>query len=111
MDLIIFPECALTGYPPRDIVGADSINANAVSKSIQELQKLAVENATSVLSVNAIDPNQTAPTCFINASGSVCKELEKNREGMLIYDFEKKELDFGEVGRKRYSDQLLRNSG
>ena len=70
MDLIIFPECALTGYPPRDIVGADSINANAVSK-----------------------------------------ELEKNREGMLIYDFEKKELDFGEVGRKRYSDQLLRNSG
>ena len=28
-------------------------------------------------------------------------------EGMLIYDFEKQELNFGERGRKRYSDQLL----
>ena len=224
VDLIIFPECALTGYPPRDINRADSINVNAVSESIQELQTLAdeldihiivgtidyadskyynrayllspdkikhwydkralygwdennftpgnekgiyeidgiklgvricfevrfpeyfrelyrentdldivlfydvadkddenryqmirghlitraVENVTPVLSVNAINPNQTAPTCFIDASGCVCKELEMNREGMLIYDFEKKELDLGEVGRKRYSDQLLR---
>ena len=224
VDLIIFPECALTGYPPRDIAGADSINANVVSESIQELQKLAdeldiniivgtiyyanlkyynrayllspkkikrwydkralygwdednftpgnengiheidgikigvricfevrfpeyfrelylentdldivlfydvadkedenryqmirghlitraVENVTPVLSVNAINPNQTAPTCYINASGFVCKELEKNREGMLVYDFEKKELDFGEIGRKRYSDLLLK---
>ena len=42
------------------------------------LMTRAVENVTPVLSVNAIDPNQTAPTCFINASVSVCKELEKN---------------------------------
>jgi len=26
VDLIVFPECALTGYPPRDIAGSDSIN-------------------------------------------------------------------------------------
>ena len=67
----------------------------------------AVENVTPVLSVNAIHPKQTAPTCFINASGAICKELEKNMEGMLIYDFEKQELNFGELGRKRYSDRLL----
>ena len=66
----------------------------------------AVENITPVLSVNAIHPYQTAPTCFINASGGVGKELDKNSEGMLIYDFEKQELNFGEIGRKRYSDQL-----
>ena len=223
VDLIVFPECALTGYPPRDIAGSYSINANGVSEAIQELQKLAdeldihiivgtidyndskyynraylfspnqvkrwydkralygwdednfapgdenglyeidgikigvricfevrfpeyfrelyrantdldivlfydvadkedesryqmiqghlitraVENVTPVLSVNAICPKQTAPTCFINASGAICTELEINNEGMLVYDFEKQELNFGELGRKRYSDQLL----
>jgi len=138
VDLIVFPECALTGYPPRDIAGSDCINVNGGSEAIQELQKLAdeldivlfydvadkedesryqmikghlitraVENVTPVLSVNAICPKQTAPTCFVNASGAICKELEENVEGMLIYDFEKQELNFGELGRKRYSDQLL----
>ncbi len=223
VELIIFPECALTGYPPRDIAGSDSINVHGVSEAIQELQMLAdeldihiivgtidyadskyynrayllspnqvkqwydkralygwdednfapgdesglyeidgikigiricfevrfpeyfrelyrentdldivlfydvadkedesryqmikghlitraVENVTPVLSVNAICPKQTAPTCFVNASGAICKELEENVEGMLIYDFEKQELNFGELGRKRYSDQLL----
>ena len=43
VDLIIFPECALTGYPPRDIAGSDRINVNVVSEAIQELQKLAYE--------------------------------------------------------------------
>ena len=59
----------------------------------------AVENVTPFLTVNAISPNQTAPTCFVDASGTVYAELEKDKEGMLIYDFEKKELDFGEQGR------------
>ena len=43
MDLIIFPECALIGYPPRDIAGSDRINVNVVSEAKQELQKLADE--------------------------------------------------------------------
>ncbi len=226
VDLIIFPECALTGYPPRDIARSDSIDANAVTEAIQKLQSMAddldihmivgtidcsdsnyynraylfspgrainrydkralygwdeenfnpgnengifetdgikigvricfevrfpeyfrelylektdldivlfydvadnddgtryqmirghlitraAENVTPVFSVNAIHPNQTAPTCFINASGIVCKEMEKNSEGMLIYDFEKQELSFAEIGRKRYSDLLQRVS-
>ena len=67
----------------------------------------ATENVTPVFSVNAIRPAQTAPTCLINASGAVCEELEKNREGMLLYDLEKQKLNFGELGRRRYSDQLL----
>ena len=67
----------------------------------------AVENVTPVISVNAISPYQTAPTCFIDASGKVKDELERNIEGLLIYDIEKKELNFGEIGRKQYSDKLL----
>jgi NAD+ synthase (glutamine-hydrolysing) len=73
----------------------------------------AVENVTPIFTVNASSPDQTAPTCFANASGKVCAELEKGKEGMIIYDFEKKELNFGELGRKKYSDILLgaRNNG
>ena len=40
VDLIVFPECALTGYPPRDIAGSDSVNVNGVSEAIQEFQRL-----------------------------------------------------------------------
>ena len=201
VDLIIFPECALTGYPPCSIAGSDTINVNAVFEAIQELQKLAneldihiivgtidyadskyynraylvspnkakrwydkralygwdednfapgdengiyeidgikigvricfevrfpeyfrelyrentdldivlfydvadiedetryqmirghlitraVENITPVLSVNAIHPYQTAPTCFINASGGACKELDKKMRACLRF--------------------------
>ena len=222
-DLIIFPECALTGYPPRDIAASDKIDADAVAKAVRELQSMAddhgihiivgtvdcvgseyrnrayllspgrdrqwydkralygwdednfmpgsedgvfeinglrigvricfevrfpeyfrelylehtdldivlfydvadnedetryqmirghlitraAENVTPVFSVNATRPYQTAPTCFINASGVVCGETKKNSEGMLIFDFEKQKLNFGELGRKCYSDQLL----
>ena len=67
----------------------------------------AVENVTPILSVNSVSPYQTAPSCFIDASGNVLAEYERNTEGMLIYDFEKKELNFGELGRKKVSDSLL----
>lgn len=67
----------------------------------------AAENVTPIFTVNAIKPYQSAPTCFINASGKIMAEAKRNSEEMLIYDFEKKELDFGEIGRKRESDRLL----
>ena len=54
VDLIIFPECALTGYPPRDLARADCIDVNAVSESIQELQRLADELDIHVI-VGTID--------------------------------------------------------
>lgn len=223
VDLLVFPECALTGYPPRDMEKSEDVDVDAVKAAIEEIQAMtddlgihiilgtidrsqteyynraylltphepihwydkralygwdednftsgsengvyeidgikigiricfevrfpeyfrelyvedtdldivlfydvadnedesryqmirghlitrAVENVTPVLSVNTIHPYQTAPTCFISASGAVCQELPKNSEGMLIYDFEKQELNFGELGRKRYSDLLL----
>lgn len=66
----------------------------------------AVENVTPFLSVNATAPFQTAPTCFIDASGKVLAEYERNAEGLLIFDHEKEEPDFGEKGRMRYSDFL-----
>ena len=67
----------------------------------------AAENVTPIFAVDAITPFQSAPTCFINASGKVLKELDRNKEEILFYDFEKSELNFGEIGRKRESDHLL----
>ena len=67
----------------------------------------AAENVTPIFAVDAITPFQSAPTCFINASGKVLAETERNKEELLIFDFEKKEPDFGEIGRKKESDYLL----
>ena len=67
----------------------------------------AAENVTPIFAVDAITPFQSAPTCFINASGKVLAELDRNKEEIIFYDFEKSELNFGEIGRKRESDHLL----
>ena len=67
----------------------------------------AAENVTPILSVDAITPYQSCPTAFINASGRVLSEAKRNSEELLFYDFEKSELNFGELGRKQESDRLL----
>ena len=65
-----------------------------------------VENITHILTVNATKPYQTAPTVLFDKSGFLLAELEKNEEGLLIYDLEKKEADFGEKGRIEISNWL-----
>ena len=67
----------------------------------------AADNVPPIFAVDSITPFQSAPTCFINASGKVLAELDRNKEEIIFYDFEKSELNFGEIGRKRESDHLL----
>lgn len=43
VDILIFPECALTGYPPRDIENAMSVDFDLVSEKSNKLQSLANE--------------------------------------------------------------------
>lgn len=75
------------------------------------IQTRAVENVCTTISVNAIAPFQTAPTAIFGRSGQLYEECERNKEGFIVYDFEKQVLDFGELGRKELSDSLLsRNS-
>ena len=66
----------------------------------------AVENVTYTLSVDTIGPYQTAPTALYDKSGYPLVELKKNEEGMLVYELETPELDFGEQGRRQISDWL-----
>lgn len=72
------------------------------------IQTRAVENVCPVLSVNTCASFQTAPTALFDASGKALCELEPEKEGLLIYDFEKKEPNFGEIGRKTVSDRLVK---
>lgn len=67
----------------------------------------AVENVTHLLAVNSAGPFQTAPTALYDCSGRTLAEFSANETGLLCFDFEPKPLDFGEQGRKAYSDSLV----
>ena len=71
------------------------------------LQTRAVENVTTTISVNSISPFQTAPTMVFGKSGQCIKECVRNKSELMIYDFEKTENDFGEMGRTSISDTLM----
>lgn len=68
----------------------------------------AVENVCHILSVDAISSYQTAPTGLYDMSGGTVCELERNKEGLLVYDFHPAEMDLGERGRKEISDDLAK---
>ena len=114
---IRFPEYFRELYKERTdiniVIFYDVSDTNDVSRYEMiksHLMTRAVENVTYTLSVNAISPFQTAPTILFGRSGQVLNEIARNEEGLLIYDLEKKENDFGELGRKEVTEWLLSNS-
>ncbi len=42
--LIVFPECALTGYPPRDIESSANTNLENLERAYEELVNLSSTN-------------------------------------------------------------------
>ena len=87
---------------------SDSDNAERYDLIKGHLQTRAVENVCTTVCVNAVSPFQTAPTAVFGRSGQVLCECEKNKEGFILFDFDKQPLDFGEQGRKELSDILMR---
>ena len=71
------------------------------------LRTRAVENVFTVLSVNDISSFQTVPAAVIDPNGAVILEMERNKEGLLIYDYVRSEDSFGMLGRKEISDELV----
>lgn len=57
--------------------------------------------------MRSIKPYQTAPTALFDKSGGIIKELERNAEGLLIYDLVNTQDTFGEQGRRVISDRLV----
>ena len=70
------------------------------------LRTRAAENVCCTLSCNTASPYQTAPTELFDRSGRTLAAAEPGTEGLLVYDLEKTELNFGESGRKAFSDLL-----
>lgn len=49
VELLVFPECALTGYPPHDIPGSDVVDFGEIEDALEQLQDLAVSNAMYIV--------------------------------------------------------------
>lgn len=87
-----------------DVTDKDDIERYELIKS--HIRTRAVENITYTLTVDTICPYQTAPTALYDKSGGSLIELKRNEEGLLMYDLEKREPNFGEKGRIEISDWL-----
>lgn len=92
LDLILF----------YDVADNDNVDRYDLIRS--HIRTRAVENVCPILTVDTIKPCQTAPTALYDRSGGVLAELKRNKEGLLVCDWEKEELTFGEQGRKEISD-------
>lgn len=73
------------------------------------LQTRAVENVMPVLSVNDTAFFQTAPTAAIDNCGEVEACLTRGAEGLLVYDFEPQEPQFGQLGRMFINERLVKS--
>ena len=49
VDLLVFPECALTGYPPRDIESSSLVNFDELNLAYEQLQKLAIDHVIHIV--------------------------------------------------------------
>lgn len=47
--LLVFPECALTGYPPRDIERASSVQFDELELAYEQIQHMADENGMHII--------------------------------------------------------------
>lgn len=88
-----------------DVADKDDIERYEMIKA--HIKTRAVENVTHTLTVNSIRPYQAAPTGIYDKSGYAMKELVRNKEGLLVFNFRNSEDDFGEKGRRLISNQLI----
>lgn len=67
----------------------------------------AVENIMTVISTNSISRYQTAPTGVFNHDGMMIAEAERNKEGLLIYEYQKPAVSFSIKGRMQNNDYFM----
>lgn len=67
LDLLVFPECALTGYPPYDIPNSAAVDFHRVMACLEELQIVASENKLCIV------------------MGTILKEQEKMYNSAVVF--------------------------
>lgn len=75
------------------------------------LSTRAVENVMTVVAVNSISRHQTAPTGIFDANGRLLLEAARNREELLVYDYQSPERTFGLEGRIVNNSYFLGDTG
>jgi len=77
VQLVVFPECALTGYPPRDIQSSSEVDFNLVRIKCSQLQKLADENDISFLVGTIYKDNGVRNRAILFRPGMSCDFYDK----------------------------------
>ena len=89
----------------HDVLESDSPSRYERAKAY--LLTRAMENIMKVISVNSTTKYQTAPTAVFDINGVVVEEAPRGKEHIMIYDYQKPEIDFGTKGRIENSKDLL----
>ncbi len=63
--LLVFPECALTGYPPRDLKNSSSVSFHELASAFQKLEKLSADYAIHLIVGTVIQENKS---CYNSAA-------------------------------------------
>ena len=69
VQLLIFPECSLTGYPPRDISNSSCVNFNLVQSMCDRLQSVADQNDISFIVGTIFKEKEIYNRAFISDVG------------------------------------------
>lgn len=65
--LLVFPECALTGYPPRDMESSSSVKFHELTLAYEQLQNLAIDHAMYII------------------AGTITKEDDKYHNSAIVF--------------------------
>lgn len=97
VDVVIVSLCDVQNEPDE--------NRFSIIKS--HLLTRAIENVSTVISVNSSTYEQTAPTSVIDQHGHTVVQADRNSESITYYEYEKNEPGFGVKGVIKFSDELL----
>lgn len=73
------------------------------------LRTRAFENSIYIVSSNDISGHQLTPTVIINPSGRIVKIASKNKEELLVFDYEEYPMKFGRKGIIENAERLLKD--
>lgn len=82
VQLLVFPECALTGYPPHDMSSAASVDFDQLGVAHEELQNMA-DRYEMHLFVGSIEKTEIGCTnsALLFSPGKMCSSMTKELYG------------------------------
>ena len=109
-ELLLFPECALTGYPPRDIPSSSAVDFPRLAEMHAALHKLsgALDSRAARLllqSFERLNSNLGATIMMVTHdafTASYCKRILFIKDGRVF-----NELIRGEMDRKTFFERII----